>query len=147
MWAAKCSQWSSRPPRLVSRIYLRYIYHIFCKCSRSSFIGSVSFCLLLSFRLSVCNLSDEGCAALSSALSSPSSSLTELDLSNNDLQDSGVKQVSAGLKNPNCRLEALRSGLIPVFRQVSNRLSDYRIPFKRIFFFVFCQIILMVCWS
>ncbi|XP_072235741.1 NLR family CARD domain-containing protein 3-like [Leuresthes tenuis] len=64
-------------------------------------------CGLETLRLSDCNLSDEGCAALSSALSSQSSSLTELDLSNNNLQDSGVKQLSAGLKNPNCRLETL----------------------------------------
>ncbi|KAM9707759.1 NACHT, LRR and PYD domains-containing protein 3-like isoform 2-T2 [Menidia menidia] len=57
--------------------------------------------------LSGCNLSERSCEALSSVLSSQSSSLTHLDLSNNQLEDSGVKHVSSGLESPNCRLETL----------------------------------------
>ncbi|XP_030264918.1 NACHT, LRR and PYD domains-containing protein 12-like [Sparus aurata] len=59
-------------------------------------------------RLSGCNLSERICKALSSVLSSQSSSLRELDLSNNSLQDSGVKLLLPGLESPHCNLESLR---------------------------------------
>uniref|UniRef100_A0A3B3III0 NACHT domain-containing protein n=1 Tax=Oryzias latipes TaxID=8090 RepID=A0A3B3III0_ORYLA len=55
-----------------------------------------------------CNLSDRSCTALSSVLSSQSSRLRDLNLSNNNLQDSGVKLLSAGLESPDCKLESLR---------------------------------------
>uniref|UniRef100_A0AAQ6IN24 NACHT domain-containing protein n=1 Tax=Anabas testudineus TaxID=64144 RepID=A0AAQ6IN24_ANATE len=78
------------------------------KASNKKLSVSSVFITSLSFRLSGCKLSKRSCEALSSVLCSQSCSLKKLDLSNNDLQDSGVKLLSAGLTSPNCRLETLR---------------------------------------
>ncbi|CAM4584307.1 unnamed protein product [Leuciscus chuanchicus] len=64
-------------------------------------------CELKILKLSKCDLTEESCSALASVLSSDSSILKNLDLSNNNLQNSGVKLLSDGLKN-NCKLEKLR---------------------------------------
>ncbi|KAL1263712.1 hypothetical protein QQF64_006451, partial [Cirrhinus molitorella] len=56
--------------------------------------------------LSDCGVTDEGCAALASALRSNPSHLRELYLSGNKLGDS-VKLLSDVLQNPHCKLEIL----------------------------------------
>ncbi|XP_073732577.1 protein NLRC3 [Misgurnus anguillicaudatus] len=55
-----------------------------------------------------CSITNEGCAALNSALRSNPSHLRDLDLSWNDLRDLGVKLISLGLRNPHCKLEILK---------------------------------------
>ncbi|KAI2665105.1 NLR family CARD domain-containing protein 3 [Labeo rohita] len=61
-----------------------------------------------SVQLSNCGLTDEGCAALASALRSNPSHLRELNLSLNKLGSSSMNLLSAGLEDPHCKLEKLR---------------------------------------
>ncbi|XP_073721412.1 uncharacterized protein [Misgurnus anguillicaudatus] len=64
-------------------------------------------CRLNTLILSGCGLTEESCSALASVLRSKSG-LKELDMSNNNLQDSGVKKLHNGLQNTNCQLHKLR---------------------------------------
>uniref|UniRef100_W5LP35 NACHT domain-containing protein n=1 Tax=Astyanax mexicanus TaxID=7994 RepID=W5LP35_ASTMX len=67
-----------------------------------------SHCKLHILRLALCNIGRKTCENLESVLNLENSSLKELDLSNNDLQDSGVELLSAGLKSSQCKLQILR---------------------------------------
>ncbi|XP_067365221.1 NACHT, LRR and PYD domains-containing protein 3-like isoform X2 [Channa argus] len=60
-----------------------------------------------SAKLNDCKITAGCCQALSSTLSSKSSEVLYLNLSDNSLQDSGVKLLCAGLRSPHCRLRTL----------------------------------------
>uniref|UniRef100_A0A669CHH5 B30.2/SPRY domain-containing protein n=1 Tax=Oreochromis niloticus TaxID=8128 RepID=A0A669CHH5_ORENI len=88
-----------------------------------------------------CNLSERSCEALYSLLSSQSSSLRELDLSNNDLKDSGVKVLCRGLESPHCELETLSlsgcmiteegcSLLTKALSSTSSRLKELKLSYN-----------------
>lgn len=54
-------------------------------------------------RLRSCHITEEGCADLSLNILD----LEELDLSDNNIGDSGVKQLSCNLKHGRCKLQKL----------------------------------------
>uniref|UniRef100_A0A3P9J8I5 NACHT domain-containing protein n=1 Tax=Oryzias latipes TaxID=8090 RepID=A0A3P9J8I5_ORYLA len=72
-------------------------------------VPSQTFSLSASIRLERCSLLENSCAALISALKSNPSHLTELDLRNCDLRDSGLILLSGLVERLDCRLQTLRS--------------------------------------
>ncbi len=74
----------------------------FSKCIQSNYSVIYFPC-----RLNDCGLTDKSCSALAAVLESDTN-LKELNMSNNNLMDSGVKLLCTGLKNIKCHLEILR---------------------------------------
>ncbi|XDV33356.1 hypothetical protein PO909_003785, partial [Leuciscus waleckii] len=64
-------------------------------------------CAIVLYSLRDCGVTDEGCAALASALRSNPSHLRKLDLSKNNLGDSGVKLLKDLEDDPHYKLETL----------------------------------------
>ncbi|KAM8924020.1 NACHT, LRR and PYD domains-containing protein 12-like [Pelodytes ibericus] len=64
-------------------------------------------CTLRELRLDNCDLTTSCCEDLLSVIIT-NRSLTQLDFSQNDLQDSGVKRLCEGLRHPGCTLQELR---------------------------------------
>ncbi|XP_036403239.1 NLR family CARD domain-containing protein 3-like [Megalops cyprinoides] len=77
--------------------------------------------------LGCCNLTEGCCDDLASILRSHHSELRELELRDNDLQDSGVRALSAGLEDPHCKLQRLGlSGCLVTERGCASLASALR---------------------
>ncbi|KAM8836681.1 NACHT, LRR and PYD domains-containing protein 3-like isoform 1-T2 [Spinachia spinachia] len=75
-------------------------------------------------RLRSCNLTQHSSEDLSAVISSASCQLKELDLSDNDFQDVGVKTLSGGLESPHCKLEKLSVSLCRVTEEGCTFLAS-----------------------
>uniref|UniRef100_A0A3Q1J4Q9 NACHT domain-containing protein n=1 Tax=Anabas testudineus TaxID=64144 RepID=A0A3Q1J4Q9_ANATE len=84
--------------------------------------------------LNDCGLSETHCEVVAFALKANPSHLRELDLSKNELQDSGIKLLSAGLESPNCKLEKLRSiscdSLASALKSNPSHLTELELNFN-----------------
>ncbi|XP_051977469.1 NACHT, LRR and PYD domains-containing protein 3-like [Xyrauchen texanus] len=73
--------------------------------------------------LNDCDLTDKSCSALSTVLGSDTN-LKELNMNNNNLQDSGVKLLCAGLESKKCKLEKLRLSNCSITEEGYKALSS-----------------------
>ncbi|XDV32830.1 hypothetical protein PO909_003531 [Leuciscus waleckii] len=109
-----CSQWSALVFVLLTSEQVMDVFELNKFVAKENVPDNVLQKLLpvikesRSAHLDDCNITDEGCAALASALRSNPSQLRDLDLSENKLGDSGVKRLSDGLKDPHCKLQKLK---------------------------------------
>ncbi|XP_042279039.1 NACHT, LRR and PYD domains-containing protein 12-like isoform X1 [Thunnus maccoyii] len=74
--------------------------------------------------LNDCNLTAHCCETLSSTLSSNSNELNHLNLSDNNLQDSGIKLLCNGLKSQHCRLKTLRLNRCSLTQRCCENLAS-----------------------
>uniref|UniRef100_A0A3B1K0S2 Uncharacterized protein n=1 Tax=Astyanax mexicanus TaxID=7994 RepID=A0A3B1K0S2_ASTMX len=76
------------------------------------------------FRLNNNNIAEDGCAALSSALYSNPSHLIDLDLSENKLGNSGVKQLCFFLNTTDCKLQQLKLSFCSITEEGYGALAS-----------------------
>uniref|UniRef100_A0AAY5F0C4 NACHT, LRR and PYD domains-containing protein 12-like n=1 Tax=Electrophorus electricus TaxID=8005 RepID=A0AAY5F0C4_ELEEL len=86
--------------------------------------------------LAHCNLTAETCKMISSVLQTANLPLRELDLSHNELQDSGVEHLSAGLKSSHCKVEILRLAhcklTAETCKMISSVLQTANLPLREL---------------
>ncbi|XP_035382066.1 NACHT, LRR and PYD domains-containing protein 12-like isoform X2 [Electrophorus electricus] len=86
--------------------------------------------------LAHCNLTAETCKMISSVLQTANLPLRELDLSHNELQDSGVEHLSAGLNSSHCKVEILRLAhcnlTAETCKMISSVLQTANLPLREL---------------
>ncbi|KAL2095838.1 hypothetical protein ACEWY4_007986 [Coilia grayii] len=77
-----------------------------------------------SAKLYECPLTEKSCSYLASVLTSHSSSLTQLQLRDNNLEESGGELLCSALCHPNCKLEKLELYFCPLTEKSCSYLAS-----------------------